>query len=156
MTHLRSGLVASALSFIFVTSGAAGQTPSAPISAAERAAIFKAAGFTPKGAQFVRCGDDPSASYMPGSIELADLNGDGHPEAWVKESSLFCYGNTAEAFVLLSKTSKGGWIRLLDAVGVPTVRTTKTAGWPDIEVGGPGSGPFPIYRFNGRTYTQGK
>lgn len=155
MTHLRSGLVASALLSILSTEAAAQVAP-ASLNAAERVAVFKAAGFKPKGAQFVRCADDPSASYMPGTIELEELNNDGRPEAWVKESSLFCYGNTAEAFVLLTKTPDGGWTRLLDVVGVPTVRTTRTAGWLDIEVGGPGSGPFPVYRFNGRTYAQGK
>lgn len=80
---------------------------------------------------------------MPGRIELEDLNGDGRPEAWVKECSLFCYGNTAEAFVLLTRDDVG-WRVLLDEVGIPAVGKTKHNGWPDIEVGGPGFGRFPI------------
>lgn len=122
-------------------------------SAADKVAIFKAAGFKAKGDKFVRCAEDTSESYSPGSIEMQDLNGDGTQEAWVKESSTFCYGNTAESFVLLSKGTDGKWTVLLDTPGIADVKTTKHKGWPDIEVGGPGMGPFPVYRFNGKKYT---
>jgi hypothetical protein len=121
------------------------------ISAADRAAAFKAAGFQPHGDQYIRC-EDTAASAMPGSIEVADLNGDGLPEAWVKESSTFCYGNTAEAFVLVTKDAKGAWAVLLDQVGVPVEYEDRHLGWPDIEVGGPGFDKFPVYRFDGKTY----
>jgi len=123
------------------------------LSAPDRAAIYKAAGFKQKGAQWIRCEEDPpTASYQAGRIELEDLNGDGKPEAWVKESSTFCYGNTAEFFVLLAKGDDGGWRKLLEEVGVPTVLETKRQGWPDIEVGGPGFGKFPVRHWNGKTY----
>jgi hypothetical protein len=120
---------------------------------AEQAAVFKAAGFKKAGGgRYIRCKEDPpTASYMPGRIELADINGDGRPEAWVTESSVFCYGNTAEAFVLLTRDD-GGWRVLLDAVGIPVVRKTKRGGWPDIEVGGPGLAKFPVYRWDGKGY----
>src|SRR4030065_2202385 len=77
---------------------------------AEKAAVFKAAGFKKeRGGQYIRCKEETAtASYTPGRIEVADLNGDGQPEAWVKESSLYCYGQTAEYFVLVTKDS-GGW-----------------------------------------------
>ena len=132
-------------------SAVAADAPTAPI-AADKAAIFKAAGFKAKGDKFVRCGEDPSESYAPGSIEMQDLNGDGSAEAWVRESSTFCYGNTAESFVLLSKGADGKWTVLLDEVGIADVKTAKHKGWPDIEVGGPGMGPFPVYRYNGKKY----
>jgi hypothetical protein len=91
---------------------------------------------------------------MPGSIEPADLNGDGLPEAFVKESSTFCYGNTAESFVLVTKGKDGKWLKLMDEVGIADVKSAKTNGWPDIEVGGPGMGPVPVFRFNGKTYVR--
>jgi hypothetical protein len=123
------------------------------LSAAERAAIFKAAGFKQKGNQWIRCEEDPpTASSQPGRIELEDLNGDGKSEAWVKESSTFCYGNTAEFFVLLAKSDDGTWRKLLEETGMPTVLKTKRQGWPDIEVGGPGFGKFPVRHWNGKTY----
>ena len=119
----------------------------------DKAAIFKAAGFKSKGGKYMRCEDDVTTSYGPGQIEMQDLNGDGADEAWVKESSVFCYGNTAEAFVLVTK-SGDKWTVLLDTVGMPLVKEAKHNGWPDIEVGGPGFGKFPIYRYDGEKYVK--
>jgi hypothetical protein len=142
-----------ALVFGIGTLGAAGAGEPA---AEEKAAIFKAAGFTKKGDKYVRC-DDTTSSSMPGFLEMADLNGDGKEEAFVRESSTFCYGNTAEAFVLVAKDDKGAWTVLLDEVGMALVLETKSkSGWKDIEVGGPGAGPFPHYRHNGKTYAKKK
>ena len=127
----------------------------ASFSNAERAAIFKAAGFKLVGGKQVRCTVDITASYMPGVIEAEDLNGDGKKEAFVRESSLFCYGNTAEAFVLVGQDAKGEWKVLLDQVGMALVLDTKSmSGWKDIEVGGPGLGPFPQFRHNGTRYVK--
>lgn len=124
-------------------------------SAADKAAIFKAAGFKAKGGKQVRCEDDTTASYMAGFIEADDLNGDGANEAFVRESSSFCYGATAEAFVLVVKNAKGEWQALLDEVGMALVLDTKAKnGWKDIEVGGPGAGPFPKFRYNGTKYVK--
>ena len=75
--------------------------PSVPKpSSAERAAIFKAAGFVKKGTTWrSECGlEDPSASYSPGTIaEYRDINGDGRPDALVTEGGTFCYGHTGTA-----------------------------------------------------------
>lgn len=127
-------------------------TSAEELGAEDRAAVFAAAGFVPHGDRYVRCDDAVTASAMPGFIELADLNGDGRSEAWVRESSLFCYGDTAEAFVLLTRDATGVWIKLLDQIGVALPLETRHNGWPDIEVGGPGPGPFPVYRFDGAAY----
>src|SRR5689334_5565810 len=90
------------------------------LSAADRAAIFNAAGFKQKGNRWIRCEEDPpTASYEAGRIELEDLNGDGKAEAWVKESSTVCYGNTEQFFVLLAKGDDGTWRKLLEEQGVP-------------------------------------
>lgn len=144
-----------AVGIVLSCSVAVAAAPEKP-SAEESAAIFKAAGFKAKSGKYIRCEDDVTASYTPGSIELEDLNGDGISEAWVKEGSVFCYGNTAEYFVLVAKDDKGVWKQLLESVGVATALKTKTKGWSDIEVGGPGNGPFPVYRYNGKTYAQKK
>jgi hypothetical protein len=130
---------------------------SLPVGAADlgkqdRAALFAAAGFTPRGDQYVRCADDTTAFFMPGSIEITDLNQDGRPEAWVRESSSFCYGATAEAFVLLTQDDRGAWVKLIDEAGVALPLETEHNGWPDIEVGGPGAGPFPVYQHDGTSY----
>lgn len=142
-----------ALTIVWVMTLGPGSIARAELSPAEQDKIFKAAGFqqAPNG-QYIHCKEDPpTLSYSPGRIKTEDLNGDGHPEAWITEASLFCYGNTAEYFVLLSKGS-GEWRVLLDSVGVATVLPTKRSGWPDIEVGGPGFGQFPVYRWSGKGY----
>lgn len=120
-----------------------------------RSPASEAAGFKAKGDQYIRCEEDPpTMSYVAGTIEMADLNQDGRPEAWVKESSGFCCGFTAEFFVLLTQDAGGAWVRLLEAVGIPLERPEQHHGWPDIEVGGPGDGPFPVYRFDGQKYQE--
>ena len=86
----------------------------------ERVAIFEAAGFEKKGDGYVHCDQDVTMSYAPGRIEMEDVNGDGSRDAWVKESSVFCYGNTAEFFVLVTRQVGGGWVNILEAEGVPT------------------------------------
>lgn len=150
MKHLSSRiwLVGSLLFSLLMVS-----TVHAEITPADRAAIFQAAGFKKvQNGQYIRCEEEtPMASYTPGQIELADLNGDGQPEAWVTESSMFCYGSPHTSFVLVRKDA-GAWRVLLDAVGTPVVLKTKRRGWPDIEVGGPGFGKFPVYRWNGKSY----
>ncbi|HXJ32989.1 MAG TPA: hypothetical protein VMS22_03040 [Candidatus Eisenbacteria bacterium] len=127
--------------------------PPAALTPQDRVAVFKAARFKARGNQYVRCEEDPpTASYVPGKIEVVDLNGDGRPEAWVTESSTFCYGNTEQFFVLVTKDESGAWRALLEEAGVPTALATKRQGWPDIEVGGPGFGKFPVRHWNGKTY----
>ena len=125
--------------------------PDPKLATTERAAIFKAAGFKPRGEQYVRCSDE-AASYSPGRIEIVDLNGDGNAEAWVQESSTFCYGNTGEYFVLVAREPSGTWRKLLEGVGIPTALEARHDGWPDIEIGGPGFGKFPVARWTGKAY----
>lgn len=142
------GVLIAAATFTCVPLAASAAEPNKE----EREAIFEAAGFKAKGDQFVHCDEDVTMSDSPGRIEMEDVNGDGTRDAWVKENSLFCYGNTAEFFVLVTKRAGGGWVNILEAEGVPTALSTRSKGWPDIEVGGPGSGKFPVYGFDGRKY----
>ena len=132
-----------------------------PATAADRPALapddltaaFAAAGFRQSAdGRWIRCQEDPpTMSYVPGRAEIGDLNGDGRPEVWITESSLFCYGNTGSAFVLLTREGSA-WRALLVEVGMPLQRDAHHDGWPDIEVGGPGFGQFPVYRWNGHDY----
>lgn len=129
----------------------------AELSGAERAAVFKAAGFKQQGDAWRRCEEEtPMASSVPGAIALLDLNGDGKPEAVVTESSLFCYGNVEGLVVLLTKEADGRWRKILDETGVHLVQDSKHGGWSDIEVGGPGLQAQPVYHWNGTTYVKSK
>ena len=123
------------------------------LSPDDLAAAFATAGFQKDAAgRYIRCQEDPpTLSYMPGHAEVTDLNGDGQPEVWITEGSVFCYGNTGSAFVLLTRDGTG-WRMLLDEVGMQMPLAARHGGWPDIEVGGPGFGKFPVYRWNGHEY----
>jgi hypothetical protein len=84
---------------------------------------------------------------------VEDLNGDGANEA-CSGSSTFCYGNTAEAVVIVAKNAKGEWGIVFDQVGVALPLKTKTKGW--LTEVGTGHGPFPRYRYDGKTYVARK
>jgi hypothetical protein len=131
--------------------------PAAPASApgangitvGERAAIFKAAGFTQRGADWVGCEGQSTASIEQNAVR--DLNGDGKLEAIVTEGGTACYGNTGQGFYLLTQTAPGAWKQLYSSPGIPEFLATKVNGWPELEVGGPGF-CFPIERWDGNTY----
>jgi hypothetical protein len=132
---------------------ATGKPASMKLTAGEEEAALRAAGFKKRGGTWRNC--DDSASPMPSSggvSEVTDLNGDGLPEAVLGEGGSFCYGNTGQAFWLVSKTASGQWKLMTNAVGIPQFLKTKGQdGWPDISIGGPGF-CFPVRRWNGREY----
>jgi hypothetical protein len=121
----------------------------ADLAAADRAAVFKAAGATRQGdGRWLICSDDPQTSGA--SIdEVRDLNGDGLPEAVVNEDGTFCNGASGTRFALLSKQADGGWRSMLASEGMADFLPTKGKdGWPDVSIGGPGF-CFPVMRCNG-------
>jgi hypothetical protein len=138
------------LSLVVVASPACSQDR---LSAADRAAAFRAAGFSQVGGQWRACDAPADSIYTPGEIEeVGDLNGDGRPEAIVTEGSTFCYGGDEVGFMLVSKQADAGWKLMLASPGVATVLPAKGRdGWPDIEVGGQGF-CFPVQRWNGAEY----
>jgi len=139
-TLIAAGIVAPALA----------QSP-ATVDAADRAAIFKAAGAVQRGDKWIICSEDPQAAGA--SIdEVRDLNGDGRPEAITSEGGSFCYGFTGTGFQLLSQQADGSWKRITSDIGIPEPLKTKGKdGWPDLSIGGPGF-CFPVQRWNGTEY----
>lgn len=131
-----------------IAAASPGAASTKALDAADQAAVFKAAGFKKQGSKWRSC-DDPSAS---GSIEqLADLNGDGLPDAVLVEVG-FCYGNTGQAFWLVSKRADGSWKYMTGGPGIAEFLKTKGVdGWPDVIIGGPGI-CFPVKRWNGKEY----
>lgn len=129
---------------------AAAQT-AATVGAADRAAIFKAAGAVQRGDKWIICSDDPQAEGAS-IAEMRDLNGDGRPEAITSEDGSFCYGFTGTGFQLLSQQADGSWKRITSDIGIPEPLKTKGKdGWPDLSIGGPGF-CFPVQRWNGTEY----
>ena len=123
------------------------------LSPADEAAAFRAAGFTQVEGQWRACEDPGTASYSPGAMDqVADLNGDGRPEAIISESSSFCYGMQGSGYALVSKQADGAWTLITNGSGIPTPLGTRgTSGWPDLEIGGPGF-CFAVERWNGKAY----
>ena len=130
-----------------VLAALAAAAPGAAQALDERAAAFKAAGFTPVRGRYLAC--DKS---QPLEIEVRDLNGDGRPDALITDFGVECFGNTGQGFVLATKDAGGTWRKLYGSAGIPTLLSTRGAGgWPDIENGGPGF-CHPVMRWNGRDY----
>jgi hypothetical protein len=134
---------------------APGVTRPVAASAARDDAIFTAAGFKKTRRGWESGCDDPSVGsiYEPGVIDqVKDLNGDGYPDALIVEGGSYCYGNTGQAFWLVSQQANGSWKLLYNNLGIAEFLKTKGLnGWPDISVGGPGF-CFPVVRWNGRTF----
>lgn len=124
-------------------------------SAAEKAAIFRAAGFIPRDGEWRTkdCEGMEGASYTPGTVEeFRDVNGDDRPEAVVTESSAICYGMAGTHFWLLSQQADGAWKVMFHETGMPEFLATRGSdNWPDVSVGGPGF-CFPVVRWNGTAY----
>ena len=145
---MRAAMLALPVLCMAVSAGAQDQ-----LSETDRSAAFRAAGFDQVDGQWQACGDPGTASYTPGQIDdVRDLNGDSRPEAVITEGSVFCFGSTEMGYSLVSKQADGSWQLITDGAGIPTALATKgVAGWPDLEIGGPGF-CFPVERWNGREY----
>jgi hypothetical protein len=83
--------------------------------------------------------------------EVVDLNGDGQPEVFTSVQGT-CLGGMAGVYMnLYIKNKNGQWKPQFGFPGIYTVLKTKSKGYPDIEIGGPGN-CFPVWRWNGREY----
>ncbi|HTN14443.1 MAG TPA: hypothetical protein VL094_06525 [Sphingomonadaceae bacterium] len=124
-----------------------------PMETADDAAAFAAAGFKLADGDWRGCDDPGTASYVPGQIEqIADLNGDGQPEAVITEGSTFCYGAAGMGYALVSRNGAGQWKLLSKGPGFAGFLKTRGAdNWPDLQVGGPGF-CFPVLRWDGAAY----
>jgi hypothetical protein len=131
----------------------AGTASITALQPADEAAVYKAAGFTKRGGTWRSGCDDPTPTYQSGRIEqVADLNGDGLPDVVISEGGTYCYGNTGQAYWLVSKGANGSWKLMTNGTGIAEfLRTKGVGGWPDISVGGPGF-CFPVERWNGKEY----
>ncbi len=128
-------------------------TETFPMESADDAAAFAAAGFKLVDESWRGCDDPGTASYVPGQIEqVADLNGDGQPEALITEGSTVCFGMTGSGYSLVSRNGAGQWKLIDQGTGIIRFLETRGAGnWPDMEVGGPGF-CFPVLRWDGAAY----
>lgn len=87
---------------------------------------------------------------------ITDMNRDGKEEAFIVMESAALYGNTGQDFILFIQNSTGNFERdpLLGG-GIPMILRSKSTGYPDIAVGGPGF-EFPLNHWDGKRYTFSK
>ena len=124
------------------------------LTTADKAAVFRAAGFKQEGGSWKSCGDPGTASYTPGEIEtVTDLNADGRPEVVVTEGSVYCFGNTGTGFSVVSRTANGSWSVVATETGMFMPLKSRANGWLEIMVGGPGF-THPVIRYNGKEYVR--
>ena len=83
--------------------------------------------------------------------EAIDLNGDGQLEVFTKEYGSCIGGRTGVHMNLYIKTKAGLWKAQFGFPGMYKILTTQSKGYPDIEIGGPGT-CFPIWRWDGQKY----
>lgn len=113
----------------------AGTSDAQPLSRAQQAAaMLSAAGFQIRGGQIVNaCGRPAQPRPVP-----VDLNGDGRPEAIVADQDAACYGPTGAAFSVIQQQGPARWALVGAGRGRIKVLETRTNGWRDWSLEGPG------------------
>lgn len=119
----------------------------AKLPPAEMTVVYEAAGLTERGGKVLDSCDQP----VTPEVNAVDLNGDGQHEVFVQVESP-CFGAAGGQLSLLVKNKQGRWH---DNFGFPAggykILRAKTQGYPDIEIGGPGT-CAPVWRWNGKAY----
>lgn len=123
------------------------------LPAATRAALFQAAGMERLAdGRWTRCTDDDTGGSQGLVALYQDLNGDGRPEAVVRDEGIFCNGHAGTSSIVLSQRTDGSWATLYRNQGyVSFLASRGQDDYPDIEAGLPGL-CFPYFRWNGQTY----
>lgn len=117
------------------------------VSSAELKQLYMAVGLKEHAGQYLDSCEQP---VKPES-EIVDLNGDRVPEVfiWVGGS---CYGAAGGELSLFVKNKQRRWEQNFGfPAGGYKLLKTKSLGYPDIELGGPGI-CLPIWRWNGTAY----
>jgi hypothetical protein len=130
------------------------QTPEArALPTAERDALFRAAGMEPVGGgKWSGCTDDTSGRSEAQVAMVQDLNGDGRPEAMIRDGGSYCNGMAGVSSIVLTQTAEGNWSILYRNQGFVNFLASRGAdGYPDIEAGLPGF-CFPYFRWDGTEY----
>lgn len=130
------------------------QTPEArALPVAERDALFRAAGMQPVGGgKWTGCADDPSGRSEAQVAMVQDINGDGRPEAMIRDGGSYCNGMAGVNSTVLTQTADGTWEIVYGNQGFVNFLVSRGVdGFPDIEAGLPGF-CFPYFRWNGSEY----
>lgn len=87
-------------------------------------------------------------------VTVVDLNSDGVEEIILQWGNSFWSGYAGTSCTLLVKNVKtGNYDSNLGFPGVVEILKTRTNGYRDLLIGGPGF-EFPVYKWNGKSYEQ--
>lgn len=96
--------------------------------------MITAAGFRIQGNQIVNGCGRPA---QPRPVGL-DLNGDGRPEAVITDADPACYGQVGQQFWVIQRLGPANWALVGAAQGQFKPLETRTNGWRDYTLEGPG------------------
>lgn len=82
--------------------------------------------------------------------EAIDLNGDGQLEVFTRKFGS-CFGMAGVQMDLYIRSRDGNWKSQFGFPGDAKLLKTKSHGFPDIEIVGPGL-CFPVWRYDGKAY----
>lgn len=94
--------------------------------------------------------NDPDCGQVEYETEAVDLNGDGQLEVLTQEFGS-CFGGAGVQLNLYIKAKNGQWVAQFGFPGAPKILKTRSHGFPDIEILGPGM-CSPVWRYNGLAY----
>jgi len=131
----RSVLASAAALWAAGSAVCAQPAPTSPQDRArEAAAMITAAGFRIQGNQILNgCGRP--AQPRPTAV---DMNGDGRPEAVIVDVDPACYGPAGQQFWVIQKQGQFAWSLVGAGQGRIRLLETRTAGWRDYTLDGPG------------------
>lgn len=95
--------------------------------------------------------DTDCNQWLDYEAEVIDLNRDGQPEVFTQIHGTCWGGHTGVHMNLFIKDRDGQWQPQFGFPGIYRVMETGNQGFPDIEVGGPGT-CFPVWRWTGARY----
>ncbi len=132
------------------------QTPEArALGTAVRSAIFETAGVKRMaGGKWSACTEDESGFSEAQVAMFEDLNGDGRPEALIRDGGTFCNGAVGVSSTVLTQGPDNRWEVMFSSQGFVNFLVSRGAdNFPDIEVGLQFS-CFPYFRWNGAEYAK--
>lgn len=92
-------------------------------------------------------GCDATIEY---DAKVVDLNDDGQPEVFTQQYGS-CFGLAGVELNLYIRDGKGRWRSQFGFPGFYELLSTRSLGYPDIKIGGPGD-CAPVWRWNGQKY----
>lgn len=135
--------------FFFTTSIFA-YSHAAIVPTEEQKAIFNAAGFKNENGTW-------RGKCSIGHISVfKDLNGDGRPDAVIRDGGTTCYASIGVGFHLMTKQANDQWTRIFHSPGEASfLKTTGRHGWPDL-IAVNASQCHTVYRWDGRKFIKNR